>query len=119
MDDVGTASVRAVSSSPNRGAPAKVSCLLPIWGLPYVRRKFIQEHRAARTPSVVRRWSNLADRWDRIATDVVLNGDFSPNARGVEPADDLVLNLYVGRSGEPNHHKSWGYLRPPNRTLVR
>jgi hypothetical protein len=36
-------------------------------GLPYVRRKIIQEHRAARTPSVVRRWTNLADRWDRIA----------------------------------------------------
>src|SRR4051812_6734173 len=38
MDDVGTSPVRSISSGPNRGAPTKVSCLLPICGLPYVRR---------------------------------------------------------------------------------
>ncbi len=77
-------------------------------GLPHVLYKIEKEHSRARTPSVVDRWTNFADRRDPVAADVFLKGDFEANDRGVEVVDDLVINDYPG-----NTHKSYGYLRAP------
>lgn len=82
-------------------------------GLPHVKYKIYEENDQVRTPSVVARWSNLADRRDPVAADVHLAGDYAPNAAGVEVRDDLVINGYRGKKGDANHHKSYGYLRTP------
>ena len=52
-------------------------------GMPYVLYKIRQENASIRTPSIVRRWTNLADRRDPIAVDVHLADEFEPNDRGV------------------------------------
>ncbi len=77
-------------------------------GLPHVKYKISRENPPPRTPSVVRRWSNFADRRDPVAADVYLAGDYEPNSQGVVPEDDLVSNDWAGL-----HHKSYGYLRTP------
>ena len=82
-------------------------------GLPHVKHKIYQENDLVRTPSVVRRWTNFADRRDPVAADVHLSGDYAPNNRGVEVRDDLVINGYKSPAGKANHHKSYGYLRAP------
>ena len=82
-------------------------------GLPHVKHKIYQENDLVRTPSVVRRWTNFADRRDPVAADVHLSGDYAPNNRGVEVRDDLVINAYKSPAGKANHHKSYGYLRAP------
>ena len=80
-------------------------------GLPHVIYKIREEHGRARTPSVVDRWTNFADRRDPVAFDVHLRGDFRANDRGVRVVDDLVINDYPR-----NPHKSYGYLRAPEVT---
>jgi pimeloyl-ACP methyl ester carboxylesterase len=82
-------------------------------GLPHVKHKIYQENDLVRTPSVVRRWTNFADRRDPVAADVHLAGDYEPNNRGVTVRDDLVINGYKSPAGKANHHKSYGYLRAP------
>ena len=90
-------------------------------GLPHVKAKIIDERSYAgeekervRTPTVVtERWVNYADRKDPVALDVHLHDDYRANGRGVRVEDDLVANGYLSPSGEPNHHKSYGYLRTP------
>lgn len=90
-------------------------------GIPHVKAKIIEERdydgdgrKRVRTPSVVtKKWVNYADRKDPVALDVHLGDDYGPNARGVRVEDDLVSNGYRGPSGDPNHHKSYGYLRTP------
>ena len=82
-------------------------------GLPHVKYKIAQENHLARTPTVVRKWTNFADRRDPVSLDVHLAGDYASNDRGVEVRDDLVINSYVGRTSKPNYHKSYGYLRAP------
>ena len=82
-------------------------------GMPYVLYKIRQENASIRTPSIVRRWTNLADRRDPVAVDVHLADEFEPNDRGVSVEDRLVINGYVAPSGKPNHHKIYGYLRTP------
>ncbi len=77
-------------------------------GLPHVLYKIKKEHGRVRTPSVVDRWTNFADRRDPVAADVFLKGDYEANDRDVEVMDDLVINDYPG-----NTHKSYGYLRAP------
>ncbi len=77
-------------------------------GLPHVLYKIKKEHDRARTPSVVERWTNFADRRDPVAADVFLKGDYEANDRDVEVVDDLVINDYPGDT-----HKSYGYLRAP------
>jgi hypothetical protein len=89
-------------------------------GMPYVLHKIRNENAAVRTPSVVRRWTNLADRRDPVAVDVHLADDFEPNDRGVCVEDKLVINGYYSPERKPNHHKIYGYLRTPELTeLVR
>lgn len=88
-------------------------------GMPYVLHKIRNENSAVRTPSVVRRWTNLADRRDPVAVDVHLADDFDSNNHGVTVEDKLVINGYRSE-GKPNHHKIYGYLRTPDLTeLVR
>lgn len=85
-------------------------------GLPHVKFKIWEESDLVRTPSVVRRWTNLSDRRDPVCFDTHLSGDFKPNDKGVEVQDDLVLNDYKNKKGKgakANPHKSYGYLRTP------
>jgi hypothetical protein len=82
-------------------------------GLPHVKHKIYEENDLVRTPSVVRRWTNFADRRDPVAADVHLSGDYEANNRGVAVRDDLVVNGYKSPAGKANHHKSYGYLRAP------
>jgi hypothetical protein len=90
-------------------------------GIPHVKAKIIEERPYAgkenervRTPTVVtKRWVNYADRKDPVALDVHLKDDYGPNGGGVRVEDDLVANGYLSPKGEPNHHKSYGYLRTP------
>ena len=87
-------------------------------GLPHVKHRIYQENDLVRTPSVVRQWTNLADRRDPVAADVHLADDYRANSRGVRVVDDLVINGYVGHERKPNHHKSYGYLRTPEVSRV-
>ena len=82
-------------------------------GLPHVKYKIYQENDLVRTPSVVNRWTNFADRRDPVAADVQLASDYAPNDRGVRVRDDLIINGYVSPGAEANYHKSYGYLRAP------
>jgi hypothetical protein len=85
-------------------------------GMPYVLNKIRNENAAVRTPSVVGRWTNFADRRDPVGVDVHLADDFEPNDRGVCVEDKLVINGYRSLEGTPNHHKIYGYLPTPELT---
>jgi hypothetical protein len=90
-------------------------------GMPYVVRHIRDESPAVRTPSVVRRWTNLADRRDPVAIDVHLRDEFDANDQGVLVEDALVLNGYVAPPhppSKPNYHKIYGYLRAPEFSAV-
>lgn len=82
-------------------------------GLPHVLSRIRQENHEVRTPSVVARWTNLADRRDPVALDVHLANDYRANDREVKVSDNLVINGYVSPSREANYHKIYGYLRAP------
>jgi hypothetical protein len=84
-------------------------------GIPHVKYKIFDENDLVRTPTVVRRWTNLADRRDPVAADTHLAGDYAagPAPASVRVEDDLVLNTYVSPDGRANPHKSYGYLRTP------
>jgi len=89
-------------------------------GLPHVKHRIYQENDLVRTPSIVHRWTNLSDKRDPVAFDTHLAGDYRANDRGVSVHDDLVINGYVGSSGDGNPHKSYGYLRTPElSSLIR
>jgi len=77
-------------------------------GLPHVKHKIIEENRLVRTPSIVKNWTNLADRRDPVALDIHLSDDYEENYAGVRVKDDLVMNDWGGIN-----HKSYGYLRTP------
>lgn len=80
-------------------------------GLPHVKHMIIKENHLVRTPSIVKKWSNLADRRDPVAADTHLADDYQANDYDVKVADDLVINDWGGI-----HHKSYGYLRTPEFT---
>ena len=82
-------------------------------GLPTVAANISTEWTLLRTPSIVKRWLNLADPRDPVAFDTNLRHDYDANDQGVRVEDDLILNDYVGPDGNPNHHKIYGYLRCP------
>ena len=82
-------------------------------GLPHVKHKIYQENDLVRTPTVVSKWTNFADRRDPVALDVRLASDYAPNDHGVKVKDDLIINGYMNLGDEPNYHKSYGYLRAP------
>lgn len=87
-------------------------------GLPHVKNKIYHENHLVRTPTVVQRWTNFADRRDPVAFDVHLSDDYAPNDRGVQVKDDLVINNYTSPAGKANHHKMYGYLRAPELSEV-
>jgi hypothetical protein len=83
-------------------------------GLSQVKHRIREENDLVRTPSVVRKWTNYADRRDLVATDSHLADDYAPNDRDVKVRDDRVINSYTNKAdgeGDPNYHKSYGYLR--------
>ncbi len=80
-------------------------------GMPHVKYKIIQENALIRTPSVVKKWTNFADRRDPVSIDIYLRDDYEENDLGVRVVDDLVMNDWEGI-----HHKSYGYLRTPEFT---
>lgn len=80
-------------------------------GLPHVKMKIREESPDIRTPSIVKRWTNLADRRDPVAIDTHLSGDYKANDAGIKVKDDLILNDWGGIN-----HKSYGYLRCPEFT---
>ena len=67
-----------------------------------------------RVPECIARWSNFSDPRDYAARwDTRLSNDYRANSTGVTITDHLVINGYVTRSGKPNPHKIYGYLRTP------
>ncbi len=92
-------------------------------GLPHVKFKISQENDLVRTPSVVGRWTNFADRRDVVAVEAKLADDYEPNDQGVKVADVPVINAYRSPldrypPDRPNYHKSYGYLRTPEMSNV-
>ena len=84
--------------------------------LSQVKHRARENHDSVRTPSVVRKWTNLADRRDLVAADSDLADDYAPNDHGVKVRDDRVINTYTSEEdakGDLNYHKSYGYLRTP------
>ncbi len=80
-------------------------------GLPHVIFRQEEEFGNPRTPNIVEKWTNFADKRDPVALDVHLADDYGPNENGVSVKDDLVINDYGGI-----RHKSYGYLRAPEVT---
>jgi subtilisin family serine protease len=58
-------------------------------------------------PTLVGRWLNVADRWDPVALDNRLEGDFQPGTRGILLHDEKVKNT----DGLRHAHSATGYLR--------
>ncbi|MDX2414632.1 MAG: hypothetical protein QNK33_05535 [Bacteroidales bacterium] len=94
-------------------------------GLPVVISKIAAEQKdnsimgnKVITPqSVVKYWYNFSDILDKVAFDYQLVDDFTKNEFGVSPTDFLIVNDYVYK-GKPNPHKSFGYLRAPEFSVV-
>ncbi len=63
-------------------------------------------------PGVTRSWINCADLEDKVALIYDLSENYYPNFNGVRATDFIVHNNY-SVNGEPNPHKSFGYLRAP------
>jgi hypothetical protein len=92
-------------------------------GMPHVKYRIQQENDLVRTPSIVGRWTNFADRRDVVAIDAKLGDDYEPNDQGVKVTDVPVINAYrspLDRDppNKPNYHKSYGYLRTPEMSSV-
>ena len=87
-------------------------------GLAKVKLKFEAEHGAIRVPNNVSAWTNLADGEDVVAIMGALGADYGQSDVGVRVVDRRVVNGYRRPDGEPNHHKSYGYLRTPEFSRV-
>jgi hypothetical protein len=87
-------------------------------GLAKVKLKFEAEHGAIRVPNNVSAWTNLADGEDVVAIMGALGADYGPSDSGVRVVDRRVVNGYRRPDGEPNPHKSYGYLRTPEFSRV-
>jgi hypothetical protein len=61
-------------------------------GLPHVKTKIYEENDLVRTPSVVGRWTNFADRRDIVAVEAKLADDYEANDQGVKVADVPVAS---------------------------
>lgn len=87
-------------------------------GLPIVISKISAEHKrnnnndkVLKTPSNIKNnWYNFSDISDKVAFNFRLDDDYHENNNGIKPIDFLVVNNYE-MNGEPNPHKSYGYLR--------
>ncbi len=85
-------------------------------GLPHVKNEIKREFKSTRTPSIVKNWTNFADRRDPVCFDTHLRGDYSKNKDGVKAEDDRVMNdwgIEIGQNPLWAYHKSYGYLRTP------
>jgi hypothetical protein len=92
-------------------------------GMPHVKYKISQEKDLVRTPSIVGRWTNFADRRDVVAIEAKLGDDYEPNDQGVKVVDVPVINAYrspLDRDppNKPTYHKSYGYLRTPELSSI-
>lgn len=87
-------------------------------GLAKVKLKFEAEHDTLRVPNNVAAWTNLADGEDVVAIMGDLATDYSPNETGIRIDDRRVMNAYRRPGGEPNHHKSYAYLRTPEFSAI-
>ncbi|MFH0765371.1 MAG: hypothetical protein V2A61_03015 [Calditrichota bacterium] len=89
-------------------------------GIPFIIAHNIEERQArtagenpASTPlNVQRAWFNLSDLDDRVAMNYDLGDDYTANERQIRAVDLVVKNTYQWQ-GQPNPHKSYGYLRTP------
>lgn len=91
-------------------------------GLPIVVSRIVSEQKLklklngsavlSTPPCVTNNWFNFSDVTDNVAFNYQLADDFSENERGVKPKDFIVTNNY-SINGNPNPHKSFGYLRTP------
>jgi len=87
-------------------------------GLPVVKSKIAAERRLKQkdagnltAPSNIKKhWFNFSDLEDKVAINYRLSDDYTENASQVKPIDFEVHNDYE-MDGEPNPHKSYGYLR--------
>ncbi|TXM71374.1 lipase family protein [Methylobacterium sp. WL12] len=82
-------------------------------GLAKVKLKFEAEHGPLRVPNNVLAWTNLADGEDVVAIMGALDKDYAANDVGIGIKDQRVVNAFRRPDGEPNPHKSYGYLRTP------
>ncbi|WP_245930556.1 esterase/lipase family protein [Methylobacterium radiodurans] len=82
-------------------------------GLAKVKLKFEAEHGALRVPNNVSAWTNLADGNDIVSIMGALDADYAESDAGISLVDKRVVNDFRRLDGEPNHHKSYGYLRTP------
>ena len=62
-------------------------------------------------------YEKAADIRDKIAIYYKLSDDFKPNSKGVEVVDHTVINDYKYGEDE-NPHKSYGYLRTPEMSIL-
>jgi hypothetical protein len=88
-------------------------------GLPVVFSHAAQEQKKmgmkgppATPENVLHNWINFSDLDDAVAMNWNLVDDYHPNSRGVHPLDIIVENRYEWQ-GNPNPHKSFGYLQTP------
>ncbi len=86
-------------------------------GLPVVMSHAAQEQKkmgmqsSPATPENVQHsWINFSDLNDTIALNWNLTDDYQPNSQGVHPLDVTLNNRYEWQ-GNPNPHKSYGYLQ--------
>ena len=87
-------------------------------GFPVVQGKIASEWHSKRLvppqlktpPRVKNHWYNFADLKDKVALIYQLKNNYKANGHGVMPEDFVVNNDYQ-INDEPNHHKSFGYLR--------
>jgi hypothetical protein len=56
-------------------------------GTPHVKMRIHQENDLVRTPGVVKRWTNFADRRDIVAVEAKLADDYEANDQGVKVVD--------------------------------
>lgn len=87
-------------------------------GLPIVTQHVREEFSNTTVPRQVRQWTNLADPCDKVVLDCSLTDDYQPAPGGMRVQNDLIHNGYVDRSGKPDQHNSYGYLRTPELSYI-
>ncbi len=83
-------------------------------GVPFIIEKIKNTKTGKlKTPdSITNAWFNFADPDDKLAVNYELEKIFEPNKKGIRPQGQPVKNNYE-MNGDPNPHKSFGYLRTP------
>jgi hypothetical protein len=94
-------------------------------GVPVIFSKIAEElksrypdtERPSVPENIKRGWFNFSDIEDIVAMNYNLGDDYGPNSYGVEIKDYVVSNNYM-INNERNPHKSYGYLRTPEFSLI-